>query len=291
MPVLSIVIVNYNTVDQLRDCLESILRERGDLDLETLVVDNGSVDGSAAMVRSYAPEITLIDPGRNTWFSGGNNLGIHAAQGDYVLILNPDTIIQPDALQTMLAYLQAHETVGAITCRMEFPSGGVQATCSMRPRYLDLLLGYTFIGVLLSGWRDRRRRRMWYAEWERDSTKAVEVIPGSNILAPRELLLATGAFDEQFRLYFVEDDLCQRIRDTGAEIHFIADALILHHEHASVQQVQRLASRIYFDDLLVYCRKYYGAGRALLLQWLMQPTRLAMDIAQRLRGEKASLQT
>lgn len=288
MPDLSIVIVNYNTREKLRACLESIQRERGSLAVETIVVDNGSKDQSAEMVRQFA-DVTLIEPGYNSWFTGGNNIGLKAASGDYVLILNPDTILQPNTLQTMIAYLQSHQQVGAVTCLMRFPDGREQPTCSMTPRYVDLLLGYTFLGVVFSGWRDARRQQMWYEGWKRDSNKSVEVIPDSNLLASRDLLLKLGMFDERMKLYFTEDDICRRILDSGKEIHFVADALLLHHEHASVEQVQRLASQIYFDDLVVFCQKYYGTLPTLFLQALMLPTRWAMDLAQRLRGERKAL--
>jgi GT2 family glycosyltransferase len=272
MPDVSIVIVNYNTRDKLRICLDSILQQRGSLAIETLVIDNGSKDGSPDLVRSYAPDITLIEPGYNSWFSGGNNIGIHSAHAEFVWVLNPDTILQPGTLQTMLAYLHSHPQVGAVSCRMEYPQGGLQSTCSMTPRYPDLLLGYTFLGVLLAPLRNQRRQKMWYAGWQRDSDRAVEVLPGSNLLARRALLMQIAAFDEVLRLYFVEDDICRRMLNTG-----------------SVEQVQRLASQIYFDDLVAFCRKTYGTPAALLLQVLMTPTRWLMDLAQRLRGEKKSL--
>ena len=96
-------------------------------------------------------------------------------------------------------------------------------------------------------------------------------------------------FDETLKLYFTEDDICRRIIDNGKEIHFLPDALLLHHEHASVEQVQRLASQIYFDDLLIFCEKYYGKASAILLNALVIPTRWAMDFVQRLRGEKKAL--
>lgn len=289
MPDVSIILVNYNTREQLRACLESILAQRGDLDVEIIVVDNGSKDGSADMVREFAADVTLIEPGYNSWFTGGNNIGWQAASGDYIYILNPDTILQPSTLPTMLTYLQQHESVGAVTCRMEFPEGGLQATCSRVPRYLDLLLGYTFLGVLFAGVRNERRRQMWYEGWQRDTNKAIEVAPDSNLLLSRSLMQSLGGFDDALKLYFTEDDICKRILDQGDAIHFVAEALLLHHEHASVSQVQRLASQVYFQDLLRFSRKYYGTLRTLLLQLLMIPTRWAMDIAQRLRGEKKAL--
>ncbi len=286
---LSIVIVNYNTRDKLQACLESILAHRGKLAIETIVVDNSSKDDSAEMVKSYAPDVTLIEPGYNSWFTGGNNIGIQAAAGDYIWILNPDTIIQENTMQTMVQYLRENPHVGAVTSLMRFPDGSKQPTCSMTPRYLDLLLGYTFIGAIFSGWRDARRRRMFYDDWNRDSIKAVEVAPDSNLMCAREVLDDIGLLDEAMKLYFTEDDICRRIIDSGKSVHFLPDALLLHHEHASVEQVQQLASQIYFDDLLVFSEKYYGAARTFFLNALVIPTRYAMQTVQRWRGEKDSL--
>lgn len=290
-PDLSIVIVSYNTRDYLRRCLASIDAQRGDLAVEVIVVDNASKDGSAAMVRSEFPQVTLVEPGVNTWFTGGNNLGVGGAHGEYVLLLNADTLIQPDMLPKMVAYLRDHSTVGALTCQQRILDGvNILRICSRVPAYLDLLLGYTFLGVIFAPLRDRRRARMWYADWERDTTRAVEVIPGSCILAPRALLLELGTFDPRLKLYFPEDDLCRRLLLAGYEVHFLADALLLHEEHASTRQAQRLASQVYFDDLIAFTRKWHGALAALLLRLLVIPTRYAMDFAQRLRGERATFE-
>jgi hypothetical protein len=286
---LSIVIVNYNTREKLQACLQSILAHRGTLDIETIVVDNGSKDGSPEMVKQYIPDVTLIEPGHNTWFTGGNNIGIRAATGNYIWILNPDTIVQEHTMQTMVTYLQENPDVGAVTSLMRFPDGSKQPTCSKTPRYLDLLLGYTFIGAIFSGWRDHRRQQMFYADWNRDTVKAVEVAPDSNLMCPREVLDDIGLLDEAMKLYFTEDDICRRIIDSGRPVHFVPDALLLHYEHASVEQVQQLASRIYFDDLLVFSEKYYGTGRTFLLNMLVIPTRYAMQTVQHLRGDKDSL--
>jgi GT2 family glycosyltransferase len=291
MPDLSILIVNYNTKEHLKKCLESIFRHQGELSIESIVVDNGSIDGSASMIREFGSRVRLIEPGTNTWFTGGNNVAAKSATGDYLWILNPDTIVQADTMQKMIAYLKAHPDVGAVTSLMRFPDGRAQPTCSMTPRYLDLLLGYSFLGILLRPWRDQRRKMMFYEDWNRETIKEIEVAPDSNIMLKRDLFLEIGSYDESMKLYFTEDDLCRRIIDTGKSIHYLPDALLLHYEHASVEQVQRLASQVYFQDLLSFCAKYYGRVAAGFLQALLIPTRWAMDLAQRLRGEKKSLAT
>lgn len=289
MPDLSIVIVNYNTREPLRRCLESIQARSGDLEVEIVVVDNASKDGSAEMVRQIAPKAIVIEPGHNTWFTGGNNLGMKVASGDYLLFLNPDTVVQPGMLPQLVGYLSGHPDVGAATCQMRFPNGGLQYTCSRVPGYLDLLLGYTFLGVVFPFWRDKRRRVMWYDGWHRNETRAIEIAPGSCIMASLKVIHQINGFDESLRLYFTDDDLCRRILATGKQIHFVSDAILHHEEHASTIQVQRLAQQIYFDDLLQYSRKYYGTAATLFLRALITPTRWAMDWVQRRRGERAAL--
>jgi len=286
-PDLSIIIVNYNTRDYLRSCLASIEAQQSDLSVEVVVVDNASKDGSAQMIREEYPRVKLVEPGVNTWFTGGNNLGVRQAQGEYALLLNSDTLIQPGMLQTMIAYLRAHANVAAVTCQQRSMDGAaVLRICSKVPEYLDLLLGYTFLGVLFASVRDRRRAEMWYAGWGRETTRAVEVIPGSCIMAARETLARLGPFDERLKLYFPEDDIGKRILAEGHELHFVAEVALLHEEHASTRQAQRLASRVYFDDLIAFTRKWHGAFAALLLAALVIPTRVAMDAAQRVRGER-----
>jgi GT2 family glycosyltransferase len=280
---LTTVICNYNTRDALARALESLLATTGDLDHEIIVVDNASQDGSTDVVRERFPSVRLIEPRANLWFTGGNNLGIRVAQGDYVYILNPDTVVQPGALHTMLAYLDSHPEVGAVTSRMIFADGTLQRSCSRFATYADLLLGYTFLGLILRPWRNRRRQLMWYAGWDRMTDHAVQVAPDSNLMVRRPILARIGCFDENLKLYFTEDDLCYRIINTGCAIHYIAGATIVHDEHASVSQVRRLATQVYFNDLITYTRKYQGRVAAAALAALIFPTRAAMDLRARLR--------
>jgi GT2 family glycosyltransferase len=282
---LTTVICSYNTRDALARALESLLATTGELDHEIIVVDNASQDGSADAVRERFPSVRLIESGANLWFTGGNNLGIRVAQGDYVYILNPDTAIQPGALHAMAAYLDSHPEVAAVTSRMIFADGTLQRNCSRFATYTDLLLGYTFLGLILRPWRNRRRQIMWYADWDRMSDRAVQVAPDSNLMVRRPVLERIGCFDENLKLYFTEDDLCYRIINTGYAIHYVAGATIIHDEHASVSQVQRLATQVYFNDLITYTRKYHGALAAWTLGALILPTRTGMNLWQRVHRQ------
>lgn len=283
---LSTVICNYNTRDKLGRALESLLATTGDLAHEIIVVDNASRDGSAALVREQFPAVRLIESGANRWFSGGNNLGLRAAQGDYALILNPDTVVLPGALAALTGYLDAHPEVGAVTARMTFPDGTLQRNGSRFAGYADFLSSYTAVGVIFPGWRARRRRAMWYADWDRNSTRAVEVAPGSCILARRAILARIGYFDERLKLFFTDDDLCRQIIGTGAAVYYVAEATIIHDEHASLDQVPRLTRRVYWEDLIAYTRKYHGLPAACLLAGLLVPTRAAMAARRRFHSTR-----
>lgn len=288
---LSTVICNYNTRDKLARALESLQQQAAGLAHEIIVADNASNDGSAAMVRARFPDVRLFETGANLWFSGGNNVGIRAAQGAYVLILNPDTVILPGALDTLIAYLDAHPAVGAVTSRMIWDDGRLQMNGSRFPAFGDLLLAYSGVGVLFPGWRERRRRRMWYADWDRESTRAIEVAPGSCLMVRREILAAIGGFDEALKLFYTDDDLCRQIRQTGAAIHYVAEATIIHDEHASVDQVPRTTRRVYFEDMLAYAQKYHGRLAAGVLAIALGPTRLAMELKRRAKTPPAPTDT
>ena len=124
-PRLSVVIVNYNTREDVRLCLSAL--RQSTLPTEVIVVDNASRDGSADMIRDEFPEVKLLTPNQNLWFCGGNNLGIRASSGEYVLMLNPDTIPQPDALRLMVDFLQAHPDYAGVTIQLRYPEATATA--------------------------------------------------------------------------------------------------------------------------------------------------------------------
>ncbi len=269
---LSIVIVSYNTRDDLRGCLESL--QGVTLPLEIIVVDNASSDGSADMVRADFPSVRLLAQPRNTWFCGGNNIGIQAASGDYILLLNPDTVVQPGALEHLTAFLHTHPAYTGATAQLRYPDGSRQRTCSRVPTYAYLLLEHTPLGWLFPRWRREVAARHWYAGWERDTDQDVEVLPGSCLLLRRGLRL-----NGDLLLYFPEDDLARRT--PGARWRFLADAVITHKEK-SVTRTWR-ATEIYFRDLLVYTRRHHGAARAALLWLLSRPLLWSMALKRKLR--------
>ncbi len=271
MPDLSVVIVSYNTRELLRNCLQSLWESIG-LELEIIVVDNASTDGSAAMVRDDFPEAQLLAQSINSWYCGGNNIGIRQARADYVLLLNPDTEVAPDALALMQRFLQENPAYIGISAQLRYPAGEIQRTCSMIPTYLHLLLSYSVLGPLLPASKRRLHDRLFYGDWDRQSDRDVEVIPGSCTLMRREDIL----LDDDLLLYFPEDSLARQLRGT---CRFLAAARIKHHEKSSTRSW--LATGIFFRDMLVYCRKQHGITAMLLLWVLSRPVYWLMWLKNR----------
>ena len=255
---LSIVIVNYNTREDLRLCLTALC-DCQPLP-EVIVVDNDSKDGSADMVRREFSQVVLLTPGRNTWFCGGNNLGIRAAHREYTLLLNPDTIPSQDALEAMVRFMDEHPEYAGATSQLRYPNGEIQRTCSRIPTYRYLFLTQTPLRWSLSGMRKRAEAWHWYAGWERDTDCDVEVVPGSCLLVKRNDHL----LDDRLLLYFPEDDLATRME--GRKFRFLASSYIVHREKSVTRSA--LATRVYFRDLIVYTRKHHGMLGAALM-WLL----------------------
>ena len=177
-----------------------------------------------------------------------------------MLLLNPDTLPQPDALETLVAFMDAHPDYHGATLQLRWPDGRIQRTCSRIPTWPCLLLTHALPAQLPVPWRRRLAARQCYAGWRRDSDHDVEVLPGSCLLMRRAQLW----LDEDLLLYFPEDTLAHGF--AGARFRFLSGSYLTHFEKSATRPT-RFAWRVYWRDLLVYTRKQHGQTRATLL-WL-----------------------
>jgi N-acetylglucosaminyl-diphospho-decaprenol L-rhamnosyltransferase len=270
---LSVVIVNYNAREDLRACLTALAQCQPTP--EIIVVDNGSTDGSAEMCSEAFPDVVLLAPGRNLWFTGGNNLGVAVAHGEFVLLLNPDTLPTPAALRNMVMYAESHPDCAGVTVQLRYPDSAIQRTGSHVPTYRYLLLNHTPLGWLMRDEKTRVNALHWYAEWGRDTDCDIEVPPGSCLLARRVGL----RMDDDLRLYFPEDDLARR--SEGAKFRFLADTPVIHREKSVTKTW--LATHTYFRDMLVYTRKHHGWPAMALLWLLSRPLLWGMAVKRRIK--------
>ena len=255
-PDLSIVIIEWNTVDMLRDCLASVYANDGGLKLQVIVVDNDSHDGSPEMVEAEFPQVTQIRNADNRGFAAANNQGFEICTGRHVLLLNSDTYVLGDVLAASVRYLDAHPDVGAMGCRVLNPDKTMQATCSMWPRLTDLIFMSTGL------WKLKRPRvfgRYQMTHWQRDTEREVEVISGCYLMLRREVLEQVGPLDEDFFFFGEETDWCRRMRDAGWRLMFAPVGEIVHYGSASARKLNHKRDLMLTDATVRLHRKHGGA--------------------------------
>ena len=251
---LSVIIVNWNVRDLLRECLRSIEAGKGGLSLEIIVVDSASSDDSVAMVRSEFPSVHLIACTENVGFPRGNNLGLQEARGDYLLLLNPDTVIVDDALAVLVSYLQANPDVGVVGPQLLNLDGSVQ---SSRRRFPTAATGF-FESTWLEGLAPGILRRYYALDLPDDATADVDWLTGACIMVPRSPYEAVGGMDEGYFMYSEELDWCRRIKESGRRVVYYPAAQVIHHVGKSSEQAVT-ARHINFNQAkLRYFRKYHG---------------------------------
>jgi GT2 family glycosyltransferase len=261
-PDVSIIIVNWNVRDLLRDCLQSIA-EQTRRTHEVIVVDNHSHDGSVEMIRSEFPDVRVIANQDNRGFAAANNQGIEVATGRSLLLLNPDTLILDGAIDTMLQWLDAHPDVGCVGCQVLETETDVQMTCFSDPGPLHLSLVES--GLHRFGPVARVFGEPTYAGWDRCDERDVDVVSGMFMLVPRRVVQTVGPLDADFFIYSEEADWCRRIRNAGYRCVFAPVARIRHREGGG-KSTALIRPSMYIAlqrSKLIYVRKHYGpVGRA-----------------------------
>ncbi|MFL6513848.1 MAG: glycosyltransferase family 2 protein [Chthoniobacterales bacterium] len=223
---ISIVIICWNDAAYIIDCIDSIYQHTRKTAFDIIVTDNGSTDGSLEMIRNRFPEVRTIESSINAGFGGGNNAGFRTVSGDYVLILNPDTIIHDGAIDKLVAFAETHPEAGAFGCRVLNPDGSLQETAQPAPTiggYLIAALGLRALGrvsdFFLSdtypGWDGRRERPIGFSA-------------ACMLLVRTDLLKRLDGFDTRFPHQFEDADLCLRIWQSGFSVLFCPEAEITH---------------------------------------------------------------
>lgn len=260
---LSIIIVNWNTRDLLTACLDSIERSlfSGDgggagLETEIIVVDNGSTDGSAEMLRRDYPGVRLIENRENIGFARANNQGLAASRGHYLLLLNTDAFLREPALAQLVRFMDEHPEAGIIGPRLYFGDGTLQRSCYAFPTLATEFYGAIGLDRLFPRSRLFGRYRLSY--WDMRDVREVDVVMGACLMARREVFEQIGGLDERFFMYSEEVDWCYRARQAGWRIYYVPQAEATHlwggtSRTLPVQTVVQL-----YHSRLLFFRKHYG---------------------------------
>ena len=285
---LSILIVNWNVRDLLRDCLCSVERSRRELDMEVIVVDSASSDDSAAMVAAEFPWVTLLSQAENVGFPRGNNIALARANGDYLLLLNPDTVVRDGALTVLVDFLREHPDVGAVGPQLLNPDGSVQ---SSRRRFPTLATGF-LESTWLVGVVPGLLRRYYALDLPDVQTAVVGWLTGACILVPRPVYQQIGGLDEGYFMYSEELDWCRRIKEAGWRIVYHPAAQVIHHVGKSSEQAVTARHINFQRAKLRYFLKYHGRPAAGILRNFLLASyawQLFLEAAKGALGSKREL--
>ena len=269
-PRLSVIIVTYNSRADLEGCLGSLTRSAPDIQHEIAIVDNASSDGTAQYVRERWPGVRVLDAGGNLGFARANNIGIRATGGGLVLLLNPDTVVPPGAIDRLVAALEVR------------PEAAIAG-----PRIVDRDgAGELSFGAMISPWAELRQKLLTAANERRLAvvhplvqrmtrrSRSVDWVSGACLLIRRSDLNAVGLLDERFFLYTEDVDLCASVRARGRDVLFVADVEILHLRGRSGRSAPQATHDAYRRSQLAFYEKHHPRW----VRWLKAYLRLRSSV-------------
>lgn len=266
---LSIVIVNFNVKAFLQQALESIYKAIDGIETEIIVVDNHSVDGSVEMLFRQFPKVKLIANAENVGFAKANNQALQIATGDYVWLLNPDTLVQEDTASRLIAKMEADPKIGLLGCKILNDDGSLQLAC--RRSFPTPWVAFT----KLTGLANLFPRVKWFGLYnlthlDPDEGYEVEAISGSCMFARREALDEVGFLDESYFMYGEDLDWCYRFGEAGWKVSYTPDTSIIHYKGESSKVVAWDSMTHFYRAMDIFAKKHFSSTSRFPLHWLLR---------------------
>lgn len=271
---LSVVIVSFNTEGLLRDCLSSIFASPARAELEVIVVDNASTDGTRKLLKEEFPAVRTILNDDNRRWAGGNNQAASSATGEYLLFLNSDTVVSPGALDAWVEFLDSKPEVSVSGCRLLNPDGSLQRSCRSFPTIVNMFAESFFLYLVFP--RSPVLGGFHMTHFDHDTVREVDMVTGAALMVRRRAFERIGPFDESFHFYGEETDFCYRARLLGYRTWFFPGAQITHLVGGSPLHRRRYHENL-FDGVRQYLRKHHR-GPELWAMLLLQRVGVALRI-------------
>lgn len=278
--VLSVVIVSYNTKEFLKECLLSIADSQLTA-IEIIVVDNASEDGTVEEVQSNNVKLKIIQNEKNLGYAKANNIGVREAKGDYILFLNPDTLVNKDAIKKMVAFISNHKDVGAVTCRVNLPNGNLDDSCHRGfPTPWNAFCYFSGLSRIFP----RSRIFAGYSLGWMDLSKTHEIdsCAGAFMIVRRKAGEEINWWDEDFFWYGEDLDFCYRLKEKGWKIYFVPGASILHykgisggikghskHLSTATRETKTRAINARFEAMELFYKKHYENKYPSFVTWFV----------------------
>jgi len=254
---ISVVIVNYNVKDFLSKCLDSVKKASANLNVEIIVVDNNSSDGSIAYLQNLHPDVQYFALNENLGFSKANNIGFKHAKGKYILILNPDTILEEKNLDIMYDYMENNPQVGLAGCKVLNPDGSFQLPC--RRGFPTPWVSF----CKLFGLQTLFPKSKLFAQYNQtfrsiDETYYIDAVMGAYMFTRRELIESVNGFDEDFFMYGEDLDLCHRVKQAGFEIAYFHETSIVHYKGESTKRSSINEIKHFYSAMAIFSKKHFA---------------------------------
>ncbi|KPK87182.1 hypothetical protein AMJ80_12290 [bacterium SM23_31] len=266
---LSVIIVSYNVKNYLEQALVSVQKALSGISHEIFVVDNASTDGSAAVVKEKFPGVMLIENEKNTGFARANNIAVKRAAGEYISLLNPDTIVQEDTFSILLEAFSTYPEAGMVGCKILNEDGSLQLSCrrSFPTPWVSLtrMLG---LSKMFPNSRLFARYNMTYLD--ADNIEEVDAVSGSFMTIRREILETVGFLDERFFMYGEDLDWCYRIKQAGWKILYYPKTSIIHFKGKSASEKDWNQIKLFHKAMVIFAEKHLRHSGIITPLWLLK---------------------
>ncbi|MEK3725851.1 glycosyltransferase family 2 protein [Paenibacillus sp. FSL H8-0034] len=253
---VSVIILNYNTCQLTLNAIKSVYDSQTSYSYEIIVVDNHSTDNSVMEIKRRHPDVRLIENPSNDGFSKGNNIGIKIAIGRYILLLNSDTIMGSDSLQTMIAFMDQNSSIGAAGCKIVLPDGSLDKACKRGFPTPSASFYYAFgISKLFPKVPRFNQYQLGYLDPDQDYP--VDCLVGAFMMVRKQVMDQVGMLDEEFFMYGEDIDWCYRIKQGGWQIHYYPYTQIVHHKGASSRRKPFKIIYEFHRAMYLFHRKHY----------------------------------
>jgi len=273
---LSVIIVSWNVRDDVLACLESLYKNPPSRASEIIVVDNASTDGTVDAVKRDFPEVVTVTNSENRGFAAANNQGIEKSRGEYILFLNPDTIVHPNSLDVLVNLMDDNKDAGACGPKLLDSDGTTCLSVGWVPTFRAVLYGKTVfrpLGIFRGHYKKLRTDDFNY-----DKQTDVEQLSGAALMVRLSVIEEVGPMDESFFMYYEDADLCLRIRKAGWRIVYVPESVITHIGGKSSAQVSAKKRIMVYSSLLTYFRKHRGRFATGLFAFVFKPGVIVRDI-------------
>ncbi|HQI69822.1 MAG TPA: glycosyltransferase [Bacteroidales bacterium] len=266
---LSVIIVNYNVKYFLEQCLHSVIKAGQGIDMEVFVVDNNSVDGSAGMVCEKFPEVKIIENSDNKGFSKANNQAIKQSTGEYVLLLNPDTVVEEDTFSRIISFMDSHADAGGLGVKMLDGKGHFLPE-SKRGLPTPAVAFYKVFGLAKLFPKSKIFGKYHLGYLDKDKVHEVEILSGAFMLLRRTALDKAGLLDENFFMYGEDIDISYRITQAGYKNYYFPETRIIHYKGESTKKSSVNYVIVFYNAMIIFARKHFSQKNASSLSFLIK---------------------